>query len=353
MALVWMDGFDKYGTTDGGAVNPAGILRTRYNQRQERVDTYAGRYGDYSIVSYWNNASWIQTPSLTTDDTLIVGFSMYCPDPHNDGEIFQLRSPKNYHSMVVGGVSLNLNSDRSLTLYRGITSLGSTASGVVPLGGWCTIELKIVCDNSAGEYELHVDGTDELSATGVDTQYSTDSYHSVVRFNGGLASTTPDYGVRIDDFWVCSGSGGEWSDFLGPAARITTLSPNADGDWTLWTEQPSGNHYEVLDEAIQDDTNYVESSTVDEIDLYEYESVATLNTLLGVQVVTETITTEPNAWSIKTVILHDTTEDADAGQTVGTDDWTAISRIMEKNPVTSNLWTTTDVNNLQAGIKVV
>lgn len=352
MALVWMDGFDKYGTANATQTDPAFIMQTRYQQRQNRAYTYAGRYGGYAITVSWDDEAWVQTPPLTTDSTIIVGFSMYVPSTHGNNEIFQLRSAYNVYNQVKGGLSLHLNADESLTLKRGVTTLGTSAAGVVTEDAWQSLEMKIFCDNTTGTYEIRINNTDVLSATGVDTQYSSDSFYDVVRFNGALASTVPANGVRIDDLWVCDGSGGEWTDFLGAGTRVTTLSPDNDGDWTLWSEQPSGNHYEVLDEAVQDDTNYVESSTPGDLDLYEYESVPTMNTLLAVQVVTETIATEPEVWSVKTVIKHAATEDADSGQVVSTDDWSAISRLMEKNPVTSNLWSTTDVDNLQVGIEV-
>lgn len=351
MALVWMDGFDKYGTVNSARCDPEGILRTRYVQGLERVWVYPGRDAGHSVVSWWDATAWFQTPHLTTDSTIIVGFSMYTPIGHNTGEIFQLRSTNNFHSEAFGGLSVLLNADGSLTLRRDLTTIGTTASFVIP-PGWCTLELKIFCDNVAGTYELRVDGVDELSGTGVDTQSDSDSYYSIVRFNGDLASTTPDIGVRIDDFWVCDGAGGAWTDFLGPEVRIGTISPMADAYPNQWDEEPAGDHYVTVNEDTQNDAEYIEADTTNQTELFDYQTPPSINTVIGVQVVTETITTEPSVWDIKTVIKHAGTEDAGAGQVVGTSDWTSIHRLMEKNPVTSNLWTPIDLANIQAGVKV-
>lgn len=352
MALLWVDGFDKYGDTDGAAASPAGIMRIRYHQQQERIYTYTGRFGGYAIVSYWDSSAWVQTPALTTDDTLIVGFSMYCPDPHNAGEFLQLRSAHNFVSETVGGIGVTLNADRSLTIKRGSATLASSSAGVVPLDSWVSFELKLVCDNTTGSYEVDIDGVDVLSATGVDTQHSTDSFHDVVRFCGAQASTVPDLGLKIDDFWVCDSTGSVNNDFLGSGYFVATISPNADGDDADWTPSTGNTHYTLVNEDVQVDTNYVEDDTATNLDLFEYESLPSISDIKGVQAVTEIQTTEPNAWTIKTVVKHSSTEDADAGQTVGTDSLKSLCRVMETNPVTTNAWTVSDVDNLQAGIEV-
>jgi len=351
MALVWMDGFDKYGEVTATYCDPVDIMRSRYAQMGYRAYIYPGRDADYSLVMAWNSSDWIQTPHLTTDSTIIVGFSMYTPIGHAIGEVFQLRSANNFHSETVGGLSVLLNADGSLTLRRDLTIIGTTASFVIP-AGWCTIELKILCDNVAGTYELRVDGINELSGTGADTQSDGDNYYSVVRFTGDL-STTPTRNIRIDDFWVCDGAGGEWTDFLGPEVRIGTISPTADAYPNQWDEEPVGDHYITVNEDTQNDAEYIEADTTNQTELFDYQTPPSINTVIGIQVVTETITTEPNVWDIKTVIKHDGTEDEGAGQVVGTSDWTSIHRIMEKNPVTSNLWTQIDLANIQAGVKVV
>ncbi len=353
MALIWMDGFDVYGNTDDAAVSPVDVMRNRYQQADERVYTYTGRHGDFSVVAYWDINTWIQTPSLTTDNTLIVGFSMYCPDPHNAGEIFQLRSPYNFVSQGVGGISLTLNADRSLTIRRGTTIIASSGAGVVPLADWCYLELRLVCDNVTGSYEVDIDGLNVLSDTGVDTQHSTDSFHDVVRFNGVLASTSPEKGMRIDDFWVCDSTGSApMNNLQGPGTKIVTIHPDGDGDATNWTPSTGNTNYNLVDEEVLVDSEYVEASIMNDDDLYTYESPADIHNLRAVQVVTEALTTEPNEWTLETLIKHNPTVDSNGGQSVGSSEWLGVTRTMETNPVTTANWTSADIDNLQIGMRV-
>jgi len=353
MALLFMDGFDKYGTTTGSQAAPLGIMRTRWQQRQNRAFVKTGRWGDYAITVAWDANAWIQTPHLTTDSTLIVGFALKIPSSHGTGEFIQMRSATNAQNDTTGGIWATIDANEAIHLYRGPTLLGSTANSIVTENAWHYFELKVYCHDSAGTYEMRIDGVDVLSATSVDTKYGTDNYHSVVRFNG-VVSTGDDYSAQIDDLYICDGTGSENNDFIGPNIRVVTLSPNADGDSSDWTTSTGNTHYTLVDEDEQNSAEYVEDTTTNNTDLYEYESLPVVNIAdpIAVNVVSEFITTEPNNWTIETVVKHSTTEDADSGQVVATDDWVALSRLLEENPVTTNAWTTSDVNNLQAGVKV-
>lgn len=351
MALVFMDGFDKYGTTNNALCSPAGIVRTRWQQHQFRAYTFTGRYSGMAIAVAWDPNAWIQTPHLTTNSTLIIGFSLYVPSTHSAHEMFQLRSETNFHDTNTGGISVWVNADESLTIKRGTTTLGTSAASVITENSWHSFELKLVTNNSTGSYEIRIDNIDVLSATGVDTQQGTDDYHSVLRFTGwgGTLSTVV---CRFDDLWICDGTGSDNNNFLGSGMQVATISPNTDGDSSDWTEVPTGNHYSSVNEAEQDDTKYIEDDTATNLDLFEYESMPSLGTIKGVHVVTECKSTEPDEWTLKTVVKHSTTEDADSGQVVATDYWKCLYRLMEINPVTISTWTESDINNLQAGVEV-
>jgi len=351
MALVWIDGFDKYGTTPGALCSPTGIMRTRYHQRQDRAYTFTGRYGGMAIGVAYDKNAWIQTPHLTTNSTLIIGFSLYVPSTHTAHEMFQLRSETNYYDINDGGISVWINADESLTIKRGTTTLGTSAALVITENSWHSFELKLVTNDSTGSYEIRIDDTDVLSDSGVDTRQGSDDYHSVVRFTGG-GGTVAAYVCRFDDFWVCDGTGSVNNDFLGSEMRVATISPNADGDDSDWDEVPPGNHYSSVNEAEQDDTKYIEDAAVTHLDLFAYESMPSVGAIKGVLAVTECKSTEPDEWTLKSVVKHSTTEDADSGQVVGTDDWKCLCRMMEENPVTATAWTESDINNLQAGVEV-
>jgi hypothetical protein len=77
MALLWIDGFEKYGPS-GGTILPTDILDWKYvGHYDERIDIVSGRSGNAIRID--NTATNLVTPSLktpgSTDNTLIVGFA--------------------------------------------------------------------------------------------------------------------------------------------------------------------------------------------------------------------------------------------------------------------------------------
>jgi hypothetical protein len=319
-------------------------METRYAIRGSMFYPEPGRFGAYAIAPRWDANTWFQTPHLTTDRTLIVGFSMRASTNWGSGYFLHLVSHNNW------SLALYLHSDGSVSVRRNTTILEQTGAGVLPKEEWRFVQLKIYCDSTNGTWELRIDHTTELQGTG-NTQSDSDNYYSAVRISSINHQAT--YQPRFDDLWICDSTGAVANNFLGPGYRVSTLNPSDDGDSSDWTPNPWPDHVDNLDELIQDDTEYVESSTANHLDLYDYDSPPAMSQIKGVQVQTEAIITEPNPHTLKTVIKHAGTEDEDAGQIVGTSDFlVAYQRLMPINPVTGVAWVRHDVDNLQAGVKV-
>jgi hypothetical protein len=344
MALLWFDGFDKYGDASG-TCDPERIMETRYAvSKADNLYPKTGRFGDYAIAPVYDSNTWFQTPHLTTDRTLIVGFSIRAAANYPQGYFMNLLSPNNW------SLSLYIHSDGSISIRRNTTILEQTGAGVLPPEEWRFIQLKIYCDATNGTWELRIDNTVELQGTG-NTQSDSDNYYSAVRFASVHHLHT--YQPWFDDLWICDSTGAVANDFLGPGYKVSTLSPSDDGDSSDWSPNPWPDHVDNLDELVQDDTEYVESSTTNHLDLYDYDSPPAMSAIQGVQVQTEAIITEPNPYTLKTVIKHDGTEDEDSGQLVGSSDYlVAYPRLMLVNPVTATTWIRQDIEYLQAGVKV-
>jgi len=350
MALLWFDGFDRYGDGVGYPyqTEPTGIMSGRYKLAEDgdiALKVCAGRVGGYSIAIAYDTSHWFQTPHLTTDRTLIIGFSMRQPIAQA-GKFLQFKTINNYYV----GVQLQINADGSLSLYSGWNLLGTTDAGVISWGTWYFVQLKVYCDDSAGTYELRVNNAVELQGVADTKDDPNNNYYAAIRFQ----SINPDVdkNPRIDDFWMCDSTSAVCNDFLGPGQVVTTLIPSSEGDSSDWDVTPGPNHYEAVDELKQDDSEYVESTVTDDLDLYNYESPPAMCEIKGVQIHSEAKITGTEEKILKTVIKHATTEDADAGVSVGTSDYLTFTRLMLINPVTSLDWVRGDIDNLQAGVKV-
>jgi hypothetical protein len=186
-----------------------------------------------------------------------------------------------------------------------------------------------------------------LSASGVDTKEGSNNYHTTFQI-GKSGSSTPQF----DDLYCLDSSGSDNNDFLGNC-KVVRIDPDGDDTANWATSTPSGNHFENVDETIlDDDTSYVEETTANVTDLYDYNSVPSLGTIYGLQVNTECRETDASTFSLITPIESGGSQYDDSPQVVGTSSYTTMRRITDLDPDTGNLWTESGINAAKFGVKV-
>jgi len=342
MALLWIDGFDTYGTTTGSAPSPAGIVGRKYaattGENYFRVGS--GRLGGYSL-NLPNDSIYFGAASLTATDTVVAGFAVR----------FAAIGTRLFFALYDGatlGVNLTLTPAGEIVIKCGSTTLATSSNAAIAINTWYYVELKVKCHSTTGTFELRVGGIAVSSGSGVDTQAGANSYHDGFRFLGQVTSSS----MYLDDFYFLDSSGSVNNDFLGNR-RIVTLYPDAAGDSTDFTPD-SGSNYARVNEAVSgDDADYVEDSTAGHKDLYGYAALSGVESdIAGVQVTTDCRETDATNFTLITVCKSATTESDDAGQAIGTTSYTSKRRIIETDPDTAAAWTTAGVDAAQFGIKV-
>ncbi len=337
MALLWVDGFESYGTSNGSAPSPTGILTRQYTVGTESsMDIEEGRLGSgHSLESYGTN--YIKTPVLTTNDTVVVGFA------------FQPRYISTDVMYLYDGSTEGMGlffSYGKLQVYRGSTLL-KVADFEFSLNNWYWIEFKVKCNDTIGTYELRVGETDVASDTGVDTKAGSNNYHDNVRLTTSTAATN-----RYDDFYICDGAGAVNNDFLGNVS-VTTLFPSGAGFTTDFTPSAGANYENVDEQLIDEDSTYNESSTSGHKDTYAYGNVgAGLSNIKGLQINTLCRETDVTSYSLVTPIRSNATDYDDSAQLIGTTDYVFKRRVAELDPNTSAAWLEAAVNAAEFGIKV-
>ena len=363
MALMWMEGFETFGTTTGSGStadvsaaitrkydDPDGATVANYCSQVQLADGRSGGYSLKGAFSYPTSSQYfhyvVPAADVPTNDTWIVGmavkFASSFPDTKEILILGRLTS-STYHSF-----SIKVRNDGRISAYGGGGSfLETTSAPVLALDGWHYIEAKVVCHDTAGSYEVRVDGQTILSGTDVDTRGGGDT--RFVRFQ--FAKSTQ----YLDDIYICNIDGTKNNDFLGRVV-IEGIFPNADGDSNDWTPASGTDNYAMVDDnPADDDTSYVESNTADAEDLYAYTNLSAITTepILGVQINTDVKMTEfPGDLDIKQPVKSGgTTSDGDTTN-IATDSYQPANRILEDDPATSTAWTASGVNNAQFGIKV-
>lgn len=339
MSLLWVDGFESYGTSNGSAPSPTGVLGRQYTVLLESaIDIEEGRFGSGHSLQFGLGICNIKTPALTTNDTLIVGFA------------FKITTSVEVELVTLfddstEGVGVRIEKDL-VSVLRGATVLG-TGTFDIKQDAWYWLELKVKCNDTTGTYEVKIGESTVLSGSGVDTKEGTHDYHNIVRIADGYSED-----FHIDDLYICDSSGASNNDFLGNV-KVQTLLPDGAGNSTQFTPS-AGSNYACVDEAIiNDDTDYVEDSVSTNKDLYTFSNVASgTSGIKGVQIDTCCRETDATSYSIITVIRSGATDYDDSAQAIGTTNYVSKRRVAEQNPNTSAAWTETNINSAEFGIKV-
>jgi hypothetical protein len=232
---------------------------------------------------------------------------------------------------------------------RGTTTIASTGYTLIT-NTWYYIEFKAKIHASVGTWEIHVNGLEVASASGVNTRqtggsFATNVYISIFRFGTGTHT--------LDDIYVFDDTGSFCNDFVGDV-HVDFALPNSVGYITQWVGVPgAGDNYEDVNEASpDDDTSFVVTSGVGYIDSYGFANlVATSGSVYGVQV---------NAWARKddigdrqlnaTVRPTSTTYSGGASLAVGSS-YEYKTFQFSFNPETSDYWTIAQINATEFGIK--
>jgi hypothetical protein len=342
MALLFVEGFERYGSAPGA---PTG-LATKYSQVGGSTNTtlIAGRISGLGLkvnqapsgsphivpAAFGNVSTWIIGFGFRTGAELISTriFSLY----DSSTEQFALRQ-------TVGG---------ELAVYKGTTLL-ATSAVVLSTDSWYYIELKVVLHGSTGSYELRLNGVNILSDGSEDTTGTSNNYAQTIRFWGAFNSD-PDTQFGFDDIYICDGTGATENDFLTPR-QVFTSFVNAAGDSTQFTPS-AGSNYQCVDDVPHDsDATYVESGTSGHQDLYGVDNVA-LTDITAVQISVVCKQTDDTPFDIKLVAKSDSTVDEGSAIAVGATDYVTRSRILVENPHTTAPWTDSDIDSAQFGIEV-
>lgn len=332
MALLFIDGFDHYGTND--------LLR-KWSSGGGSISSTLGRRGGGCLV----NASCYKNLS-STYTTLISGLALYI------GE-FVIGLPHVVLTLSQGSarlVTFGVTSAGEIACWNSSSNIiGRTKPGLIAQATWAYIEVKVVSGTSTGAIEIRVNGVSELILTNVNTSVS--SFTSV-GFAGISNTVIMGSTSRIDDLYVIDTSGGVNNDFLGDC-RVDAYMPTSEGATQSWTPTPAGVHYTTVDEIPINSSDYVESATSSAVELFGYTDLVNIPlNIFGIQVNSAARKTDAGARYINGVARIGGTDYASANLAVS-DTTTYLHNIWDRSPATSAAWTRTEINGTDFGVKLV
>lgn len=347
MALRFVDSFAHYAI--------ASVQQKWTNQNNSGSESFATATPRFSGGSYWhigyagNQTHYLQKV-LDAQATWIVGFA-FRTNANTIGShvIAALYDGTTFH------VDLRIGTNGKLVVTRNGTTL-ATGSTVLNSDTWYYIEWKTTISDSAGVVAVQIDGVAETltfvtgNATNQDTRNGGNASADSVLLGGGKSNV----GTRADDFtdvYICDASGSVNNDFLG-AIRVAPLRPDGAGNSTQFTPDSGSNYARVNETAADGDTSYVESSTAGHKDLYTLGNLPTVPTAVkGIQIVTQDRKTDAGARTIRHVVRTGGT-DYESASITQADGYAMHMTIREVNPGTTSAWAESEINGLEAGVKL-
>ena len=232
------------------------------------------------------------------------------------------------------------------------TLLGTTTAGTVQFGVHNHFKIKVLHHASAGTVDIELNGVSILALTGKNTAYSGNAYSTNIRIGytnsmvGDIRKAAPPTGY-FSHLLIADAIG-----IIAGQPRIGALFPNGVGATSAWTPSAGSNYANVDETTPNDDTDYNESSTVGHVDTYTMQDTPALLTISGLAVTVRIKRTDANSYFVAAVLriggvdyVHPTPQGVPG-------DYAYLQWIWTVSPATSVAFTASEVNGLEAGIKV-
>ena len=238
---------------------------------------------------------------------------------------------------------------RMITVFRGSITGTLLATVAIPdamqAGGWNYVEAKVTLSSTVGVVQVRINETSVVSLSSANTRNAgTKTVLDAITYTG--TST-----IAFDDMYIVNGSGTVNADFLGDV-RVRTLVPSGVGTYAELTPTGTAINWQNVDEMPPSATDFNSSATDNTRDSYALSDLpSTSGTVLGIQIGAFVAKSDTGLKKAATFIRSGAVDTAGVDQTLSTS-FAYIWQNYDINPGTGLAWTPSEINALEAGIRV-
>jgi len=310
---------------------------TSYDIKGIYCSTNYKRTGSYSICCYSGSASQVIPP---TTELYISGWFYFTSIANTTNDrLIELRGSGTANVVLETGYfgyPLLLYSPNTYsTLARGSTA--------IMLNTWYLIELHIRIGVN-GLVECRLNGLPEFSYSGNTTTTS---------FIDGVYMDSSYVIYYLDDFIINDTTGPINNSWMG-GCKIVTLRPIGAGSSTQWIPS-AGSNWDCVDETPPSATDYISSTTAGALDLYDIaplpggvSSSATIRSVTVTAYAQRAGLTTSNFYDVIRINGSNYFSPQFGAGAV----YSPYSYIMDLNPATGVTWLFSEVNTIEAGVKL-
>ena len=342
MSLLFIDSFAHH---DQETFSKKNYSRTLLNvpmieQDGRRLDSWSANFGPNGGVG--GSASTIRAIGTTGYSGLVCGIAHLQSSYFLGGE--QIIGFTEGGPTVTTGIVTN--PDGSMDLIVDNVVRASTSINFLNVATWDYFEFKLIRAVS-GLAEIRVNQVpvlswsgDTLSGIGEPTTLTLPRHPGGFSFAKGM------------DLYLLSTDGSENNDYLGDV-RVEAYQPIANGTTNTFIPNIVGENVDAVKERVSDDdTSFVESGTVGDIDYYRFNGITQIN-IKGVQQLSLSRKNDADTITIDLLnrnIISGSTN-VEENRSLG-DSYNYGIHIMDTDPEDSSTWTDTKIADTEFGFKL-
>lgn len=352
MANRHQDSFDHYSTALRAAKGWSfGLAGASPGDRGCTIGAYGRNSTNglrcFAESGFGNSSRATLTVSGVSGATAIVGcaFKINSSLPGNETVVMQIWNAS------AAQISVTCSTGGALSVRRGglAGTIIETTSTTITHSTWYFLELKVLFHDSAGTYELRINGVPEASDTGVDTVASGSAgWDSVVFGNEPISN---NHTHDIDDLYVFDGSGGVNDDFAGDHRQVWVPMVSGNGANDDWSKSTGSDAGALVDENPPNTSDFLQSGTSGQRVTMDGAAIGVAGTVRSVQFVNYLSAQVAGVRSVGPSVRIGSTNYDYSGDVVGSD-WTYQLRREHASPATAMAWTTAEIDAMERGAKV-
>ncbi|MHC4238561.1 MAG: hypothetical protein ACYSUC_02215 [Planctomycetota bacterium] len=336
MALLFFDG--------GGEYYDSNHIAQSWDRRAgTTVDGSGGRRGGAALTFAQSQSVYASFPEKAT---IYCGFAIKIPLLTFTNEIVFFRYGAVNHVNIESDIGGKVRVERG---QGAGVFLAESGIGVLRQDTWHYMEIMVTIHNSTGAVIVRVDGNEVVNESNVDTQNASEALVNNVAFQFGTGSTQ----AIVDDFYILDNTGtAPQNTFLGDV-QVDALLPTGTGTTSDFdTTVGSVTHYQNVDEnPATADTDYNETPTANDVDLFTYPALTAItggSTVVGVQALALARRTDLGYSNIQMVARPGVTNRLGTSTPLHTD-YRYKRHIWDDDP-DGGAWTESAVNNSEFGV---
>lgn len=351
MAILFVDSYDHFTTVPGDKYNSTATSVGVGNPIPTfTISSGNGRRGTSCFrFTGLNGGTWTGSMHKTVapgDATCYVGFAW---KPSTTSAAMDILS---ICDSATAQITLKFTAAALLQLLNGTgsgTVLGTSASTIST--SYQYIEVFVTIHNSAGAYEVRVNGATVISGSGADTQSTGNTSWNAIKFGNVSTGATGTRTMDYDDLYIADGTNSQ--TFLGDV-RVDALFPSGAGSTTQFTPSTGSNYQNVDETNPNGDTDYNSSSNAGDIDTFATPDAPSSGAVIyAVQPVLYAKKSDSGSATLAPVIRYSGVNYPGTEMYPSTDYGPFLVQVWEQNIAISGAWTETDFNAAEFGYEKV